>query len=117
MKDLEGSKTMLVIRGKVLNVEKFFREHPGGPEVLQNLTGSDATQDFDEIGHSVKAKNLMMPLKVGVINEPGVVVKDEDLRETWEMNKEEAKSEGSNWWKVAVPVVLGLAALLVMKNR
>ena len=42
----------IILHGKVYNVTKFLTEHPGGEEVLLNLAGKDATQCFDDIGHS-----------------------------------------------------------------
>lgn len=109
---------MLVIRGKVLNVEKFLPDHPGGPEVLVNLMGKDATQDFDQIGHSAKAKKLMSNFKVGIVNEPGVEVKEEDFREQWEIKTEEAKpGDSTAWWKYAVSIAIVIVALIVMKKK
>ncbi|KAK8541580.1 hypothetical protein V6N13_137815 [Hibiscus sabdariffa] len=42
----------LVIGGKVYNVTKFLEDHPGGDEVLLSATGKDATDDFEDVGHS-----------------------------------------------------------------
>ncbi|KAE8665201.1 Cytochrome b5 [Hibiscus syriacus] len=57
----------LVIHGKVLNVTKFLEEHPGGEEVLLESAGKDATKEFNDIGHSKTAKNLVFKYQVGVI--------------------------------------------------
>lgn len=42
----------IALHGKVYDVTKFLKEHPGGEEVLLQLAGGDATQCFDDIGHS-----------------------------------------------------------------
>ncbi|VAI47563.1 unnamed protein product [Triticum turgidum subsp. durum] len=53
----------LIISGKVYDVTPFMEEHPGGDEVLLACTGKDATADFEDIGHSDSAKELLaLPL-------------------------------------------------------
>lgn len=47
-----ASDLWIAIHGKVFDVTKFLKEHPGGEEVLLNLAGADATKCFDDIGHS-----------------------------------------------------------------
>jgi cytochrome b involved in lipid metabolism len=42
----------IVLHGKVYDLTKFLKEHPGGEEVLLNLAGKDGTTCFDDIGHS-----------------------------------------------------------------
>ncbi|MED6132236.1 hypothetical protein PIB30_017313 [Stylosanthes scabra] len=64
----------LVINGRVLDVTKFFEEHPGGKEVLMEVAGKDATKEFDAIGHSKGAQNLVLKYQVGVLE--GVTVEE-----------------------------------------
>lgn len=42
-------------------------QHPGGPEVLQEAAGKDATKDFDDVGHSKDAIQLMKQYLIGEI--------------------------------------------------
>uniref|UniRef100_A0A0C9RK17 TSA: Wollemia nobilis Ref_Wollemi_Transcript_14037_970 transcribed RNA sequence n=1 Tax=Wollemia nobilis TaxID=56998 RepID=A0A0C9RK17_9CONI len=56
-----------VIGGKVYNVTKFLEEHPGGEEVLIEVSGKDATRDFEDVGHSTAAKGMMDSYLVGVL--------------------------------------------------
>ncbi|KAH7288495.1 hypothetical protein KP509_31G028300 [Ceratopteris richardii] len=58
----------LIISGKVYDVTKFLDEHPGGDEVLLSATGKDATDDFEDVGHSTTAKNMMEDYCVGLID-------------------------------------------------
>ncbi|KAK4747186.1 hypothetical protein SAY87_026223 [Trapa incisa] len=58
----------LIIEGKVYNVTKFLEDHPGGDEVLLSSTGKDATDDFEDVGHSSTAKAMMDEFYVGEID-------------------------------------------------
>ncbi|KAK7310816.1 hypothetical protein RJT34_08563 [Clitoria ternatea] len=68
----------LVINGRVLDVTKFLEEHPGGDEVLLEVAGKDATKEFDAIGHSKEAQNLVLKYQVGVLQ--GVNVQEVDFK-------------------------------------
>ncbi|XP_031478452.1 cytochrome b5-like [Nymphaea colorata] len=58
----------LVISGKVYDVTKFLEDHPGGDEVLLSATGKDATDDFEDVGHSTSARAMMDEYLVGEID-------------------------------------------------
>ncbi|MBA0611660.1 hypothetical protein Godav_012331 [Gossypium davidsonii] len=69
----------LLIGGKVYNVTKFLEDHPGGDEVLLSasgmtnilgacFTGKDATDDFEDVGHSSSARAMLDELYVGDID-------------------------------------------------
>ncbi|SNX82682.1 probable cytochrome b5 [Melanopsichium pennsylvanicum] len=47
------------------NVSKFLDEHPGGDEVLVTEAGKDATEAFEDVGHSEDARALLGPMLVG----------------------------------------------------
>jgi len=55
----------LLVRGKVYNVAKFIDEHPGGEEVILNEAGKDATDAYDDVGHSDEANALLPGMLVG----------------------------------------------------
>ncbi|KAL5226291.1 hypothetical protein ABZP36_014556 [Zizania latifolia] len=58
----------LIIGGKVYNVTKFLEDHPGGDDVLLSSTGKDATDDFEDVGHSTTARAMMDEYYVGDID-------------------------------------------------
>jgi len=58
----------LVIHGKVYDVTKFLDQHPGGEEVMLDASGRNATQDFEDVGHSVDALNIMPTYLIGTLN-------------------------------------------------
>ncbi|XAR60967.1 hypothetical protein NMG60_11034532 [Bertholletia excelsa] len=65
----------LVISGKVYDVTKFLEDHPGGDEVLLSATGKDATDDFEDVGHSSSARAMMDELYVGEIDSATIPTK------------------------------------------
>ncbi|KAF5458223.1 hypothetical protein F2P56_022270 [Juglans regia] len=65
----------LVIAGKVYDVSKFLDDHPGGEDVLLSATGKDATDDFEDVGHSSSARAMMEEFYVGDIDSSTIPAK------------------------------------------
>ncbi|KAH0619732.1 hypothetical protein JD844_000676 [Phrynosoma platyrhinos] len=61
-------ETWLVIRGRVYDVTRFLDEHPGGEEVLLEQAGRDATESFDDVGHSMDAKEMLKQYLIGEVH-------------------------------------------------
>ncbi|CAK7201115.1 hypothetical protein SEUCBS139899_003817 [Sporothrix eucalyptigena] len=57
----------LVIHDKVYDVTKFIDEHPGGEEVLLDVGGQDATEAFEDVGHSDEARETLAQLLTGTL--------------------------------------------------
>ncbi|KAF4333250.1 NADH cytb-reductase [Fusarium beomiforme] len=57
----------LVIHGQVYDVTKYLADHPGGADVLTEAAGTDASEDFDNAGHSEDAFEIMKDCCVGKI--------------------------------------------------
>lgn len=53
---------------QVYDVTKFLEDHPGGDDVLISATGKDATDDFEDVGHSTSARAMMEEYYVGDID-------------------------------------------------
>ncbi|XP_073306059.1 cytochrome b5-like [Primulina huaijiensis] len=58
----------IIINGKVYDVTPFMEDHPGGDEVLLSATGKDATDDFEDVGHSDSAREMMHKYVIGEID-------------------------------------------------
>ncbi|KAJ4726725.1 cytochrome b5-like [Melia azedarach] len=58
----------LIISGKVYDVTSFMDDHPGGDEVLISATGKDATNDFEDVGHSDAAREMLEQYYIGEID-------------------------------------------------
>ncbi|KAJ3479997.1 hypothetical protein NLI96_g8668 [Meripilus lineatus] len=55
----------LLLHEKVYDVTKFIDEHPGGDEVILAETSKDATEAFEDVGHSDEARALLTDMFVG----------------------------------------------------
>ncbi|MBA0562940.1 hypothetical protein Golob_007958 [Gossypium lobatum] len=53
---------------KVYNVTEFLEDHPGGDEVLLAASGKDATDDFEDVGHSDDAREQMQKYYIGEVD-------------------------------------------------
>ncbi|KAI1126126.1 hypothetical protein F5Y10DRAFT_245694 [Nemania abortiva] len=55
----------MTIHGEVYNVTEYLRDHPGGAELLVDVAGKDASEEFDNAGHSEDASEIMAAFRVG----------------------------------------------------
>ncbi|GAU13687.1 hypothetical protein TSUD_347910 [Trifolium subterraneum] len=54
----------------VYDVTPFLDDHPGGDESLISSTGKDATVDFEDVGHSDSAIEMMHKYFIGHVDTP-----------------------------------------------
>ncbi|CAD7679218.1 unnamed protein product [Nyctereutes procyonoides] len=60
--------TWLILHHKVYDLTKFLEEHPGGEEVLREQAGGDATENFEDVGHSTDARELSKTFIIGELH-------------------------------------------------
>ncbi|XP_024248907.1 cytochrome b5 [Oncorhynchus tshawytscha] len=60
--------TWIIINFNVYDVTKFLEEHPGGEEVLREQAGGDATESFEDVGHSSDAKEMAANMVIGELH-------------------------------------------------
>ncbi|XP_077570435.1 uncharacterized protein LOC144195006 isoform X1 [Stigmatopora nigra] len=72
--------TWIMIRHKVYDVSSFLQErlffsrcgareqHPGGEEVLREHSGADATESFEDAGHSADARRVAAQMLIGELH-------------------------------------------------
>ncbi|XP_067652794.1 cytochrome b5-like isoform X3 [Haliotis asinina] len=104
VKEHKDSKSAwLVIHNQVYDVTKFLEEHPGGEEVLLEQAGDDASESFEDVGHSTDARELMKDYLIGNVHEtntgPQVGV----------------RNESSSWTGWLLPLGIAIAAALVYR--
>ncbi|XP_018051586.1 PREDICTED: cytochrome b5-like [Atta colombica] len=113
-KHTETSKdTWIIIHNNVYNVTSFLNEHPGGEEVLLEQNGQDATEAFEDIGHSTDARQMMESYKIGELVEVDRTDDSEKKTRDWSNGNEDSSS---SWWSWLIPIALGVLATIVYRN-
>uniref|UniRef100_UPI003AAFB9F0 cytochrome b5 isoform X2 n=1 Tax=Centroberyx gerrardi TaxID=166262 RepID=UPI003AAFB9F0 len=75
--------TWIIINHKVYDVTKFLEEHPGGEEVLREQAGGDATESFEDVGHSTDAREMAGSLLIGELHPESLVTTIHDQQSWW----------------------------------
>ncbi|KAH7159420.1 cytochrome b5, partial [Dactylonectria estremocensis] len=57
------------VHSKVYDCTKFVTRHPGGEEVILEVAGQDATEPYDEVGHSEAAEKMLLQYYIGELKE------------------------------------------------
>ncbi|KAM6142568.1 cytochrome b5 isoform 2-T2 [Phoenicopterus ruber ruber] len=63
-----SQSTWIILHHRIYDVTKFLDEHPGGEEVLREQAGGDATENFEDVGHSTDARTLSETFIVGELH-------------------------------------------------
>lgn len=53
-----GESVYVGIHNSIFDITNFIHEHPGSPETLQLYSGRDSTDFFEDVGHSLSAREL-----------------------------------------------------------
>ncbi|KAM5222390.1 cytochrome b5 isoform 1-T1 [Ctenodactylus gundi] len=110
-KHKDSKSTWVIIHHKVYDLTKFLEEHPGGEEVLREQAGGDATENFEDVGHSTDARELSKTFIIGELHpddRPKIAKPVETLITTVESN--------SSWWtNWVIPAISALAVALMYR--
>eukprot|EP00112_Aurelia_sp_Birch-Aquarium-sp1_P025418 Seg843.4 transcript_id=Seg843.4/GoldUCD/mRNA.D3Y31 product="Cytochrome b5" protein_id=Seg843.4/GoldUCD/D3Y31 len=106
----DGKSTWLIIHDKVYDVTRFLEEHPGGEEVLLEQAGTDATESFEDVGHSTDAREIMEQYYVGELAEEAKSQK-QVKKSTTGVYADVDESSNSPLIFVAVSVIIGICAI------
>ncbi|CAG9531526.1 unnamed protein product [Cercopithifilaria johnstoni] len=106
-----GSSSWICIENKVYDLTTFLDEHPGGSEVLLRVAGSDATEAYEDVGHSTDARLLKEQYLVAEIVDEEKVTYSND-KEKW-FEKETDKAGNKSDSAATDPVVI-IALLAVI---
>jgi len=105
----------IVIHDGVYDVSKYLEEHPGGEEVLLEQAGREATEAFEDVGHSTDARDMMEEYKIGEVKE-----EDKEKLKSMQQNSmssSKAQSLSSSWTSWVVPVGLVLLVSFAYRYR
>ncbi|TVU29004.1 hypothetical protein EJB05_20546 [Eragrostis curvula] len=96
---------------QVYDVTPFMEEHPGGDEVLLASTGKDATADYEDIGHSESAKEMMLQYCIGEVDVATIPAK---ITYTVPMESSPKKAEtSSGTWATLLQLTTPLLLLVL----
>lgn len=94
----------LVIHGRVYDVTRFLNEHPGGEEVLLEQAGVDASESFEDVGHSSDAREMLKQYYIGDVH-------PDDLKPQ-SGNKDPSKNNScKSWWSYWIFPIVGAVLL------
>ncbi|XP_067837559.1 cytochrome b5 [Heptranchias perlo] len=106
-----GNSAWILIHNNIYDVTKFLEEHPGGEEVLKEQAGGDATEAFEDVGHSTDAQEMTKQYLLGELHP--------DDRVAIEKSKEPTitilEPESSWWYSWIVPAIAGLTVALLYR--
>ncbi|XP_076255649.1 cytochrome b5 isoform X2 [Rhynchophorus ferrugineus] len=105
--------TWIVINNDVYDVTPFLDQHPGGEEVLLEQAGKDATEAFEDVGHSSDAREKMKSFQVGTL--VASERKPEQPKKSAVDWKETGESSDSSLKSWVIPIALGLVATLIYR--
>uniref|UniRef100_A0A0N5BVB7 Cytochrome b5 heme-binding domain-containing protein n=1 Tax=Strongyloides papillosus TaxID=174720 RepID=A0A0N5BVB7_STREA len=107
----------IILNDKVYDVTKFLDEHPGGGEVILDQAGKDATEAFNDVGHSSDAIEMAKDYLIGKIPTDEVATKETTIggsnasKENW---KEILTS--STWTNFLIPVAMSVVVYVLYRG-
>ena len=57
----------VIIHGYAYDITSFLEDHPGGPDVVLQDAGRDATEEFENMFHSMTARKMLDEYLVGPV--------------------------------------------------
>uniref|UniRef100_A0A098M0U6 Cytochrome b5 n=1 Tax=Hypsiglena sp. JMG-2014 TaxID=1550645 RepID=A0A098M0U6_9SAUR len=101
-----SQSTWIIIHRRIYDLSKFLEEHPGGEEVLREQAGGDATESFEDVGHSTDARTLSETFIIGELH-PDDWEKVENPTGSYITTVDSKASSWTNW------VIPAIAAIIV----
>ncbi|XP_029577376.1 cytochrome b5 [Salmo trutta] len=106
----------LIIHDKVYNITSFLEEHPGGEEVLVEQAGADATESFEDVGHSTDAREMLIQYYIGELHMDDR--KKDGAKEEFITTSGDGSSSWTTWLIPAIAaVVVGIMYRYYMLER
>ncbi|KAF3060865.1 NADH-cytochrome b5 reductase 1 [Trichoderma lentiforme] len=112
----------VMIHGKVYDVSKYVRDHPGGADVLIDVAGTDATAAYEEVGHSEDADGILKTYLIGTAKDAHEIVRPKTVRlvqQTTDSVKSATPSSSSiaKVTLATIPIAGGLSLLLASNGH
>ena len=111
----EDKSIWIIIHDKVYDVTKFLDEHPGGEEILIEHAAQDATESFEDVGHSTDARDMMKEYYIGDLEEAAKKGNVDTGPKPWGSGDGTDTNSEGGWKSWLLPVGLALAASMVYR--
>eukprot|EP00483_Globobulimina_turgida_P008708 UN08726 len=95
----QEKKLFVVFYNRVYDLTEFQNIHPGGPDILHDISGQDATEEFERMLHTEKARKLAKKYLIGR-------VKDTEQGDLFAAN--EAEPASMNIWVTIAFLVIAV---------
>ncbi|XP_039977740.1 cytochrome b5 isoform X3 [Xiphias gladius] len=95
-----SNDTWLIIHDKVYDITSFLEEHPGGEEVLLEQAGADATESFEDVGHSTDAREMLQQYYMGELH-----MDDRKKDNTKDEHVTNSGESSSSWTMWLIPAI------------
>ena len=107
----EASKSYwIVIHDKVYDVTKWLDDHPGGEDVLMENSGTDASEPWEDIGHSSEAREKMKKYQIGELRQEDRKNRKDKGLTNWEpsehISKDSDDDTNFNWMLVILFIII-----------
>ena len=107
----EASKSYwIVIHDKVYDVTKWLDDHPGGEDVLMENSGTDASEPWEDIGHSSEAREKMKKYQIGELRQEDRKNRKDKGPTNWEpsehISTDSDDDTNSNWMFVILFIII-----------
>ena len=112
----EDKNVWFVIHDKVYDVTKFLDMHPGGEEILEESSGKISTEEFEDVGHSGEAREMLEEYYIGDLHPDDCVGDKEAVAKSWSTSSSPAaglsgqQEQGGGWAAYLLPVFLSAMA-------
>eukprot|EP00483_Globobulimina_turgida_P007904 UN07920 len=111
----------IVLHNRVYEITDFQIDHPGGPDVLQDIAAQDATEEFENILHTEKARKMTKKYLIGKVKgtAPGDLFAAKDESGVDGISGNEIEPTQMNTWVTIgfLAVAAGLAHQFYLKDR
>nr|GMD16856.1 cytochrome B5 [Ipomoea batatas] len=96
----------VVIDGKVYDVSSYMDDHTGGDDVMLKVTGKDATDDFEDAGHTKSARELMEKFFIGELDPSAPAIpKPETVSKQPSNTSQKVMDLAKHYWVLPVAIV------------
>jgi len=106
-----------VVHDKVYDITKFLDEHPGGEEILIENAGIDATENFEDVGHSSDARDMLAEYYIGELHEDDRSGAIDAGPKTWSTESADVSGSGESSWISTYLIPMSIAAICAVGYR